>query len=129
MADAHIKISGLGPLQAKLNKLKDFSFVKHAVQTQADRVMGLMKVYPPQPPQSTYRRTDQLKHGWNVKSENSGLRAIIGNAVEYGPYVQDEEMQAWMHQGRWQTDSQIAEQERDEVIRAIKQAIDAALAG
>jgi hypothetical protein len=62
-----------------------------------------LQVYPPPPPESTYRRTGTLGRSWHVKRQGSS--AIVGNPTPYAPYVQSESQQAWMHEGRWQTDA------------------------
>jgi hypothetical protein len=48
---------------------------------------------------------------------SDGVEGTIGNNVTYGPYVQSRDMQAWMHQGRWDTIEDIAEDELDMIGR------------
>lgn len=75
--------------------------------------------YPAPPPNSSYRRTGNLGRAWTsaqyeIDVNAGGATGVIGNAVRdrrgrsYGPYVQSAEQQASVHQGRWQTDEQVA---------------------
>jgi hypothetical protein len=71
--------------------------------------------YPEPPSDSRYRRTYTLGRGWSesvpeFSPEASGFEAEIGNPTPYGPYVQDADTQAAVHQGRWKTIQAIAEQ-------------------
>ena len=121
MAGATIK--GDAELRRKLAKLKDFSFLAPVVEAQAGEVMKVAQTYPPPRAGSTYIRTGTLRHGWNV--ESSDLKATIGNAVSYGPWVQSAEQQTWFHaETGWKTDAQIAEEKRESVLDAIKKAVD-----
>ena len=76
-------------------------------------------LYAP-PPVPTYRRTGDLGRSWTfqIAATTNGVTGTLGNAVRsrvtgraYGPYVMDPQQQAWMHQGRWPTTDDIAEQQ------------------
>ena len=84
--------------------------------------------YPPAPSGSSYRRTGNLGRAWTsaqyeVSANTGGITGVIGNAVRdrrgraYGPYVQSEEEQAWMHRGRWATDEMVAERNTNAIVR------------
>lgn len=84
--------------------------------------------YPPAPSGSSYRRTGNLGRAWTsaqyeVSVNTGGITGVIGNAVRdrrgraYGPYVQSEEEQAWMHRGRWATDEMVAERNTNAIVR------------
>jgi hypothetical protein len=67
-----------------------------------------LKTYPSPPAGSTYKRTRALSNSWHKEIEGRGLqiRGIVGSNQNIAPYnrvVQDEEMQAQIHRGRWQT--------------------------
>ena len=67
-----------------------------------------LKIYPSPPAGSTYKRTRSLSNSWHKEIEGRGLqiRGIVGSNQNIAPYnrvVQDEEMQAAIHRGRWQT--------------------------
>lgn len=73
--------------------------------------------YPPPPPGSTYRRTRTLGRLWTtsdpvVTVSGKLLNARIGNATPYGPYVQDEDLQAKVHRGRWQTTKEVIDEHK-----------------
>jgi len=68
-------------------------------------IAGVMAVYPPQRPGSSYVRTGDLGRGWRVEDGRyleGGYVVAASNAVEYAPWVQGDD-QAWMHVGRWDT--------------------------
>ncbi len=79
------------------------------VARSAARIQTKAQKYPSPPPNSTYRRTNTLKSGW--RQEVEGLSAQVFNRVEYAVYVQGFSGQAEVHQGRWQTDEDLARQE------------------
>lgn len=95
----------------------------NAVQLSLDLLLARVTQYPPPPPNSTYVRggpgSQNLGQKWTVQVErfSDGVEGIIGNNVTYGPYVQSRDMQAWMHQGRWDTIEDIAEDELDMIGR------------
>lgn len=84
--------------------------------------------YPAPPPNSSYRRLGNLGRAWTsaqyeIHADTGGVTGVIGNAVRdrrgraYGPYVQDEDDQAWMHQDRWRTDAQVADRNTRAIVR------------
>jgi len=97
--------------------------------------LALLKRYPPTRPQQRYRRTGTLGRSWSVRPitrTSSGWRIIIGsngNIAPYNRYVQDRELQARIHAGRWQTAQDIAEQAAPQVQRFADTRIRYALAG
>lgn len=95
----------------------------NAVQTSLDLLLNRVTVYPPPPPNSTYVRggpgSQNLGQKWTVRVDRfpDGVVGEIGNNVTYGPYVQSRDMQAGIHQGRWSTIEDIAEEELDMIAR------------
>lgn len=68
--------------------------------------------YPSPPAGSTYRRTYTLRDGWgvaDVTQRATMFGASIVNGVSYAPYVVGSDDQAWMHQGRWRTEDDMAD--------------------
>lgn len=68
-----------------------------------------LKQYPQEPPGSSYVRTLTLGRTWAAadpewQAAPSGFEGKIGNPTPYGPYVESQEHQAAVHQGRWPTD-------------------------
>lgn len=87
-------------------------------------IAGVMAVYPPERPNSTYVRTGDLGRGWRVEDGvylEGGYVVTASNAVEYAPWVQGDD-QAWMHKGRWDT---IGDAEKELADPAAEQIADA----
>lgn len=100
---AKIVRSGLQDLAADIPRIG-----RRQIRNTMDRIVKVMKVYPPAPPGSTYERTFKLKRGWKVvpiglegyRIENRArfrgrgyTKYVVGLASGLG--------QAWMHVGRW----------------------------
>jgi hypothetical protein len=85
-----------------------------------DLLKSRMQEYPPEPPNSTYERTGTLQSSWGSEMVMSG--ATLGRVFSdddiapYNVYVQDEENQAAIHQDRWQTYQEVADEKGDEVL-------------
>ncbi len=67
-----------------------------------------LAIYPPPRAGQTYRRTGTLKRRWrflkgNVSGSPRKVRGSVWNVTPYAQWVQDEQRQAWMHRGRWNT--------------------------
>lgn len=71
-----------------------------------------MAEYPP--PKPTSRRRGNLGRAWYVEVTETPdeVSAKVGNNMYYGPFVQSEAFQAWMHQDYWQTDQMAVDQLR-----------------
>ena len=83
--------------------------------------------YPDPPPGSTYRRTGTLGRLWHqsrpvVKVRKHSMRGTIGNATPYGPYVQDPDLQASVHRGRWRTTQDVIDERRQDVLNMFERA-------
>ncbi len=87
----------------------------------AFRVEAGMKVYPPPPSGSTYRRTGTLGRRWTTRPfrTTTEVGREIGNNTEYAPMVQSDELQATVHRGRWQTDAQVLRREAPQIVRDV----------
>jgi hypothetical protein len=89
----------------------------------AIRIEAAMKVYPPKPPGSTYRRTGTLGRRWTtrpIRSANEVGREVGNKTVPYAPLVQSEELQARFHRGRWLTDAQALRNESPRLLRDVE---------
>lgn len=108
--------------------------LREVVQPALDRgamsVIEGMKPYPPPPPESRYVRgapphSEKLGSRWTsrrIRGEGYIGRAI-GNNASYAPWVQSSELQARVHQGRWQTDQAIMERELPGIVTDVEQAL------
>ncbi len=82
-----------------------------------DLLLDRVTLYPPPIPGSPYVRggpgSENLGQKWTsrVTIGSGNFEGELGNNVSYGPFVQSEEFQATIHQGRWSTIEQIVESE------------------
>lgn len=109
-----------------LTGLQNPGFMVPVMGRVATLVVSRMKPYPPEPPGSTYRRTQTLGRRWTHRVMQSlfSVSAIIGNNTPYGPLVQGAETQAEIHKGRWQTDEQVLGESADEIVDEAVEGID-----
>ena len=148
-----IRIEGLEPLQARIEKLTKFKSTIAAIADAGKYIKKKARLYPPKPGrkqpfktdkqrrfffwalrngsiQVPYRRTRTLKGGWNNVASNGGFRQIISNEVPYAPLVQGAGSQAQYHATTgWPTEEKIAQTEAPEVYRIIEKGIEQDLAG
>ena len=126
---AQIEIQGIDALFRKLGNVTAISTLRPPMQRAVFRIEAGMKKYPSPPSGSRYRRTRRLGNAWTIKIDQSanGLVGTVGNNTSYGPWVQSSMFQAAVHQGRWQTDQDVATKETPAIIADFEQAIGAAL--
>ena len=93
----------------------------------AFRIEAAMKIYPPPPSGSNYRRTVTLGRRWTTKpirSADEVGREVGNKTVPYAPLVQSDELQAAVHRGRWQTDAQVLQQESPRLLRDVEEVLE-----
>lgn len=118
-----IDIRGIAEVQRNLAKLQGAELQKRMNRAAfgiGKELEGIMKVYPPPPPSSTYRRTGTLKRRWGTKAKRWG--AVVGNPTKYANWVQKEGDQTAGHKRTgWTTDVKGAEElsSRDTAIKRI----------
>lgn len=117
---AQITLQGVPKAHRKLNSLDDVSdMLRRPMDRALLRLAERMSVYPPPPPGSTYRRTGSYGRRWTTASREirtataTHIEGRIGNNTTYGPLVGSKEFQARIHQNRWPTDEDVAEQEEE----------------
>lgn len=141
MAEIRTAFRGIDKLQsltAKIAAVKDFYRVARPIVEEWQETTVLMaRKYPPPPPGSKYVRTDRLKNSWRMSSITgvATIRASVysngtANAGygDYAPYVMGQGKQASIHQGRWQTDADIARETTKDVKRKLARAMKETLA-
>ena len=80
-----------------------------------------------------YRRTGTLRKSWmRIAPRVEGNTVIAevrssGQIAPYNVYVQMEGVQAWMHQGRWDTEAQVIERTLGQVQQMAAQRLNEAL--
>ena len=113
---AELEVEGLEPIIAGLEKARPI--MEQEVRRASDAILffmvAFMKPYPPQRPNSSYRRTKTLGRTWaaarpTFAAQLDGFVGRISNATPYGPDVQAALSQARVHRGRWQTDEMATE--------------------
>jgi len=126
----HLEIKGLDKALRGLDEGTLNTMMRNAMQGATQELQADMMVYPPPPPNSTYRRTNTLKHGWATKvtGQAGSWLGVIGNRVKYAPFVQDEDRQADVHRGRWQTVQSVTKDKADWVVNFVSRAINAWIA-
>lgn len=104
-------------VQRVLLALQNPGFLRGPHARSGARIVAELRPYPPEPPNSSYRRTGTLGKRWTfvVRRSLFGMKTIVGNNTIYGPYVQSAERQAWMHKGRWITDAEALENNVDAI--------------
>ena len=120
---ARIEIKGMDKLLRKVKDLEKMDGIKAAIKLAGEHIENIMKTYPPERLDSTYRRTGSLRKQWTKKIRDKGFTIVVGNAIEYGPFVQSQQDQAWMHKGFWHTDEQVVKQEEGRVKEMLADAI------
>lgn len=112
-----IDIEGIDKLFSKLDRVQAISTLRPPMQRSVYRLQRDMAQYPPARPGSSYIRTGTLGRRWTtqVTETSDGLTGKTGNNTSYGPFVQSQMFQAAVHQGRWQTDEQVLERNREAI--------------
>ena len=91
-------------------------------------LQGAIADYPPQVSDATYRRTGTLGRLWTTavrevyEISHSVWGGRVGNAVPYGPYVQDPDRQAPWHADRWKTTDDVIEENEQAIAALLLQA-------
>lgn len=119
MSGATIEIRGLDVIQAALGRIDNLlADMAEPTRETLELLKRRMQDYPPPPAGSKYVRTYRLRNSWQEDIILSGnvLGRLESVNVPYAPYVQDEQHQAQIHQGRWQTRQQVAREEEQNVL-------------
>lgn len=68
--------------------------------------------------QVPYRRTGTLGRKWTSKVTftDDDVMGFVGNSAPYAPLVQGFDTQAHIHTGNWQTEQDVANDSRDEIM-------------
>jgi hypothetical protein len=103
--------------------------VEGPIDRGAFRIEAGMKVYPPPPANSRYRRTGTLGRRWTTRPIRTATMVgrEVGNNTEYAPLVQSAAVQARVHRGRWLTDEAVIEREAPRIIRDVERTLQEAL--
>lgn len=125
-----LEIRGIKELFHRLDSLDAIRILEPPMQRAVLRIEGRMKTYPPTRPGQKYARTGSLGRNWvtKVDKRSDGITGAVGNSrSSYGPFVQSARFQRPIFRGRWSTDQQVLEQEKDAILRDFEKAISEAL--
>jgi len=134
--ELNYEIVGLDGLAAALDRMPEAlgSETEQVIDRALMLAQGKLAIYPPALPLSRYRRTGLLGQLWagathRVRRVTGGagrmyVEGSIQNARPGIERVQDEDDQAWVHQGRWRTVQQILADLEPEIERLLQQAGD-----
>lgn len=95
----------------------------NAMQDILNLTLDRVSSYPPPRPGSPYVRggpgSQDLGGSWTkqIHFPSGDVVGELGNDTTYGPFVQAEDTQAWMHRGRWTPIEEIVEQSIPDYMR------------
>ena len=124
-----IEIEGIAEIVRRLGVAETIRILRSPIWRGVARIVGFMGEYPPQPP-TDYRRTGTLGRRWTeeVTETADSIEGEVGNATNYGPFVQSEQFQSrWM--GHWQTDEDAVDTMTDPITADIEETLQGALNG
>ena len=129
MATVTMKIEGIEKVLDMLEPKQYQRVVKSTLREATKVIKADLQEYPPEIPDTPYIRTGKLGQGWTsrVTQKAGWIVGVVGNRIGYAPYVQDRARQAEVHQGRWKTAQDVAQDKMDEIVNLFHHAIDKAL--
>ena len=126
MAELRVYPEGFRQLGRRIGAIRLAQVLEPPLVRSLERFRADLAHYPPARTDSTYRRTGRLGRSWAIRYSVTarGIEGETGTNVEYGPYVQDAERQAWMHRGRWDnTDEDVARRHRAAVLADFREVV------
>lgn len=101
----NISIHGLGDFIRHVDKATSEQALRPAFNRVVNRLLGLLRNYPPELPNQTYRRTGNLGRAWKGKvwqgqGMSKTMRGEVRNSLRYARFVQGDN-RAGIHTGRW----------------------------
>lgn len=126
-----VHLEGIDRVYAKLGQLDGNRVLRVPVEQACAVLQRDMKVYPSPRPEQKYVRTGTLGRRWTkrVRSGGDGVVGVVGNNTTYAPFVHARQFQAAPHRGRWQTDEEVLERNRDRIVEFFRAAIALVLRG
>lgn len=122
-----ITVTGTDDVIARLNRINDARWAAAPAEASLRLLQNKLTQYPPARVGSKYERTGDLGRFWTVGTgETSPVRVTrkLGNRKEYAPWVQSRLLQAGVHRGRWLTEVDAVEQNRDDIAAIFRAAIE-----
>ena len=119
MPVVEVRVSGIDELNRRMNHISSRlpSVMAGAVEQSTgmihERLAGYTQDYPPKPEGSTYERTFRLQE--SVEEEVNESSGRVFSNLEYAPAVMGAASQIPLHQGRWWTQQDVANEMFPEV--------------
>ena len=130
----NVKIIGLEKVVRNLEGFEadlNTKFGKDARDKSLNELRERGEKYPRKPAGSKYQRTGRYGQSW-AEEPQGFLSGRVWNKVRsakgrfYAPYVGGMDSQASVHQGRWPTTAQIADEKRQKIVGFYQYAVDQA---
>lgn len=125
-----IRIQGVEEIVRRLGVAQTVRLLRSPIWRGVARIVSFMGEYPPQPADTTYRRTGTYGRRWTeeVTETEDSIQGEAGSNSSYGPFVGSEQFQArWM--GHWQTDEDAVDEFEPVIGREIEETLQGALNG
>lgn len=122
-----VDVTGMPQIIRALRQITDVNQLRGAMEGASQLLLEEAKRYPSPPPGSQYVRTYALRDNWQYSKPNvSGntIQSDIFNTTPYGAYVVGATTQARIHQGRWKTTEEIANEQAALVADVIEAAVE-----
>lgn len=81
-------------------------------------ILSRLATYPPQRPNSRYRRTGNLGRRWTMRQR--GWTVTIGNNAEYAEEVQGRKQEHFHRETGWKTPDDVVRESGDEIVNMIR---------
>lgn len=126
-ASAGVEITGLVELIDTIDDARALTGqqeIRKANKKVASLLHGRAYTYPAPRPNQKYVRTYKLKFSWERKTphKRSYMAGVESNTPDYNKWVMAEQTQASIHEGRWWTVEQIADDNADRIVEIYEKA-------
>lgn len=121
-----VTVTGVAETIQALSQLLDIAGLLPAFEAGGDVFLKYARIEPAERPNQRYVRTHDLRDAWDRQSttEPEAIAIDILNPTSYGPWVYGDSDQAWMHVGRWPTESELIAEAEGPIVVTIEQGID-----
>lgn len=129
--DVSVKIEGVDELVQRFGNLQMHNILRAPMSWGLLEIQAALQEYPVARPNSNYIRTTRLGKAWThrIYTEPGAIYGVVGNNVEYAPFVQNYQFQAKVHKRRWLTDKAAVTQFRPGIVADFQRTIQRALEG
>ena len=114
-------------VQSRLDSLLSTKRIQSALLEASTYIKSRVRIYPPQPSGSTYRRKGAaggLASGWiQAQPEARNLSVFVANNIPYATYVQGDKQMWWHKRTGWRNIDDVLEATADRVAKIVRNAI------